>query len=101
MYKNKLLFWISFVYYLASVFNILVAYQFIFEGEKLYFISFAGIFGIDKIILLIFMRGCRKKMLFWVCDTLQIGFAYTFFADDFFEDTFHYLAAKIPSRILP
>ncbi|KAL4446617.1 hypothetical protein ABPG74_005555 [Tetrahymena malaccensis] len=102
MYDDKLLFWVSFFYYMTNIYSIIVAILlYIQRNELAYFIVFFSIFTIDKLITLLFMAGSRRKMIFWISDIFQVGFIYIFVVEDFFEDVNRSLGLKIPSRLVP
>ncbi|KAL4496214.1 hypothetical protein ABPG72_012951 [Tetrahymena utriculariae] len=102
MFDDKLLFWVSFFYYLTNIYSIIVVILLYIERNELaYFIAFFSIFVIDKLVTLIFMYDSMRKMIFWICDIFQVGFIYIFVVDSFFESVEGSLVLKIPSRLAP
>ncbi|KAL4456623.1 hypothetical protein ABPG74_000730 [Tetrahymena malaccensis] len=108
MYKQKLLFWCSFFYYLVNIYSIVVAVNLYLQGgntNTTYFITFFSIFGIDKLLILIITYGHEdgcSGFIFAICDIFQIGFVYIFFDDNYQQYNLgNALKTKVYSRIIP
>ncbi|KAL4495483.1 hypothetical protein ABPG72_020224 [Tetrahymena utriculariae] len=100
---KKILIWLSFIFYMINIANILLSIALFLNGEMAYFIVFWSLFSIDKIVTFVF--GVIGKgmygFVFWISDILQLGFIFIIFSKKVPFTLEGALLTKLLGRIFP